>query len=115
MPQPAAPTTRSAAPGRISRFAFTDLAAAQKRERDLTRARDRLQGLADVLAKREAAGEGAGFDRLRSEREVLDLEADRAAASSERARAQAMLAGVLCRPCRSDDACRRGPSTRASD
>ena len=77
------------------RLAFTALAAAQERERDLTRARDRLQGLADVLAKREAAGEGAGFDRLRSEREVLDLDADRAAASSERARAQATLASFF--------------------
>ena len=80
------------------RIAFADLAAAQKRERDLTSARDRLQGLADVLAKRETAGESAGFDRLRSEREVLDIEADRAAASSERARAQAALAAFFAGP-----------------
>src|SRR6266446_7007036 len=53
------------------RLAFADLVGAQTRERALMRARDRLQGLADVLARREAAGEAAGFDRLRSEREVL--------------------------------------------
>ena len=36
---------------------------------------------AEVLAKREAAGDAAGFDRLRAEREVLDVDADRAAAA----------------------------------
>src|SRR4026208_1602539 len=58
-------------------------------------ARERLQGVAEVLAKREAAGDAAGFDRLRAEREVLDLEADRAIASTERARAQATLASFF--------------------
>ena len=60
------------------RLAFAELVAAQTRERELTAARDRLRGLAEVLAKREAAGDAAGFDRLRAEREVLDIEADRA-------------------------------------
>jgi cobalt-zinc-cadmium efflux system outer membrane protein len=80
------------------RLAFTDLAGAQTRERALMRARDRLQGLADVLARREAAGEAAGFDRLRSEREVLDWEADRVAAAGERVRAQAALAAFFAGP-----------------
>src|SRR6185295_15732093 len=35
------------------RLAFADLAGAQARERELTRARNRLQGLAEVLARRE--------------------------------------------------------------
>jgi outer membrane protein TolC len=48
-----------------------------------------------VLAKREAAGEAAGFDRLRAEREALDLEADRMAASADRARAQATVASFF--------------------
>src|SRR5262245_26220370 len=65
-------------------LAFAQLLAAQARERELTVARDRLRGLADLLAKREAAGDAAGFDRLRAEREVMDLEADRAFASTER-------------------------------
>ena len=80
------------------RLAFADLAAAQQRERELTVIRDRLQDLAGVLAKREAAGDAAGFDRLRAEREVLELDIDRAAAASDRARAQATLGGFLTAP-----------------
>jgi cobalt-zinc-cadmium efflux system outer membrane protein len=77
------------------RLAFGQLVAAQLRERELTAARDRLLGLADILAKREAAGDAAGFDRLRAERETLDLEADRAVASIERACAQAAVVGFF--------------------
>ncbi len=77
------------------RLSFADLAAAQTRERNLTAARDRLRELTDVLAKREAAGDAAGFDRLRAEREVLDIDADRVVAATERARAQAMLASFF--------------------
>ena len=78
-----------------ARLAFADLLAAQQRERELAAIRDRLQDLAGVLAKREAAGESAGFDRLRAEREVLEVDADRASAAADRARAQAILAGFL--------------------
>jgi cobalt-zinc-cadmium efflux system outer membrane protein len=77
------------------RLAFAHLAAAQIREQELAGARDRLRELVDVLAKREAAGDAAGFDHLRAEREVLDLDADRATAASDRARAQAMVAGFF--------------------
>jgi cobalt-zinc-cadmium efflux system outer membrane protein len=77
------------------RVAFAQLAAAQVRERELSAARDRLRGLAEILARREAAGDAAGFDRLRAEREVLDLDVDRATAASDRARAQAALAGFF--------------------
>src|SRR5262245_53020147 len=77
------------------RLAFAQLVAAQVRERELTTARDRLKELADILAKREAAGDAAGFDRLRAEREVLDFDADRTGASIDRARAQAALAGFF--------------------
>jgi cobalt-zinc-cadmium efflux system outer membrane protein len=69
--------------------------AAQVREGELSIARDRLRGLADVLANREAAGDAAGFDRLRAERDVLDLEADRAIAGTERARAQSAVAAFF--------------------
>src|SRR5688572_5611680 len=65
-----------------ARLAFADLVAAQDRERELAASRDRVQQLAAVLAKREAAGDAAGFDRLRAEREVLELDADRAGASA---------------------------------
>ena len=77
------------------RLAFAELVAAQDRERELTATRDRLQELAGVLAKREAAGDAAGFDRLRAEREVLEVDVDRAGAVVDRARAQAMLGGFL--------------------
>jgi outer membrane protein, heavy metal efflux system len=77
------------------RLAFSQLVAAQARERELTVTRDRLQGLAAVLAKREAAGDAAGFDRLRADREVLDIDADRAAAATDRVRAQASVAAFF--------------------
>jgi cobalt-zinc-cadmium efflux system outer membrane protein len=77
------------------RLAFADLIAAQIRERELTSARDRLRELAEVLARREAAGDAAGFDRLRAEREVLDADADLSLVAADRARAQAMLAGYM--------------------
>jgi len=77
------------------RLVFADLVAAQMREQQLTGVRDRLRELAGILAKREAAGDAAGFDRLRAEREVLDLDTDRAIAATERARAQATLASFF--------------------
>jgi cobalt-zinc-cadmium efflux system outer membrane protein len=77
------------------RLAFAQLAAAQVRERELSASLERLSELAEVLAKREAAGDAAGFDRLRAERELLDVETDRAAAATERARAQSALAAFF--------------------
>jgi outer membrane protein, heavy metal efflux system len=77
------------------RLAYAELAAAQARERELTRSRDQLQQLSSILERREAAGDAAGFDRLRAQREVLDVEADRALATADRARAQARLAGFF--------------------
>ena len=73
------------------RLAFTDLWTAQARERELASSRDRLRNLSDVLARREAGGESAGFDRLRAERSVIDVDADRAAAAADRARAEGLL------------------------
>ena len=73
------------------RLTFAELVAAQIRERELSQTRDRLREVAGVLAQREAAGESAGFDRLRAEREVVDVETDRAIAAAERTRAQARL------------------------
>jgi len=77
------------------RLAFAELLVAQARERELTNARDRLRGLVAVLAAREAAGDTAGFDRLRAAREVLDLETDLALAATDRTRAQAVLAAFF--------------------
>ena len=77
------------------RLAFANLVAAQARERELTTSRDRLRDLSQVLARRESAGDAAGFDRLRAEREVLDIETDLVIAATVRATAQARLAGFL--------------------
>ena len=77
------------------RLAYADLVFAQVREQELVRSGDRLAGLTDILARRESAGEGAGFDRLRAEREMLDLAADRSAVAADRARAQAALASFF--------------------
>lgn len=80
------------------RLAFGQLLSAQVRERELIASRDRLRVLADILARREAAGDAAGFDQLRAEREALDADTDRAAAATDRARAQATLAGFFVDP-----------------
>jgi cobalt-zinc-cadmium efflux system outer membrane protein len=80
------------------RVAFGQLVSAQVRERGLAASHDRLRALADILARREAAGDAAGFDRLRAEREVVDVDTDRAAATTDRARAQAILAGFFAEP-----------------
>jgi len=77
------------------RLAFADLVAAQTRERELTAALGRVRELASVLGRREAAGDAAGFDRLRVEREALEIDADRAAAGVDRVRAQGMLASFF--------------------
>jgi cobalt-zinc-cadmium efflux system outer membrane protein len=77
------------------RGAYADLVAAQAREAELARARDRLRQMADVLARREAAGESAGYDRLRADREVLEVEEAGAAARADRARAQGVLASFF--------------------
>jgi cobalt-zinc-cadmium efflux system outer membrane protein len=77
------------------RLVFVDLLAAQDREQALTESRERLRELSRILASRESAGDAAGFDRLRAEREVLDVETDLVMAATERARAQATLAGYF--------------------
>ena len=77
------------------RLAYADLVAAQTRERELTASQERLQELAAILVRREREGDAAGFDRLRAEREVLDVEADRVIAAADRARAQGRLAGFF--------------------
>ena len=77
------------------RYAYADLVFAQVREADITVSLDRLRGLAEILARRETAGEAAGYDRLRAEREVMDLDADWSVARADRARAQATLAGFF--------------------
>jgi cobalt-zinc-cadmium efflux system outer membrane protein len=77
------------------RMAFAELVAAQEREGELIRARGRLRELTETLSRREAAGDAAGFDRLRAEREVLDIETDLAIAAADRQRAQRIVTSFL--------------------
>ncbi len=77
------------------RVAYADLVSAQVREAALSRSLDRLRELADLLAKRESAGDAAGYDRLRADREVMDMEGEWSQARADRARAQAALAGFF--------------------
>lgn len=77
------------------RVAFAGLVSAQRKERELATAVDRLRVLTDVLSTREAAGAAAGFDRLRAEQELLDLEMDGVLAATDRARYQAVLSSFF--------------------
>ena len=77
------------------RSAYADLVSAQTRESALATSRDRLRELAEVLAKRESAGDAAGYDRLRAVREVMDVEGEWSQARTDRARAQAALAAFF--------------------
>jgi outer membrane protein TolC len=58
------------------RLAYIELVAATFRWQEMSIAADRVRDLATVIAKREAAGDAAGFDRLRAELAALDLEAE---------------------------------------
>jgi cobalt-zinc-cadmium efflux system outer membrane protein len=80
------------------RNAYADLVFAQAREAELSRTRERLRALAEVLARREAAGDAAGYDRLRAEREVMDVDAELAGARADRTRAQAGVAAFFTTP-----------------
>ena len=80
------------------RLAFADLVAAQTGEATCAEVRERLTTLAQVLARREAAGDAAGFDRLRVEREVIEVNADCDGAAATRVRAQGELASFFTAP-----------------
>lgn len=80
------------------RLAFVALFAEQNREREILTTLTSLRELADILAKRERAGDVAGFDRLRAEREVVELEADLGRVRIDRALAQAEIAAFFAPP-----------------
>lgn len=77
------------------RLAFSALLEQQAREDHLKMALEHLRDLARALASREAAGDAAGFDRVRAEREVAEWEADLGLAGAARTRAQADLAAFF--------------------
>lgn len=77
------------------REAYTDLLVAQQREAALEGSIDALQKLVSVLRTREEGGEGSTYDRMRGQRALVDLEAERSLTAADRARAQARLAAYL--------------------
>jgi len=74
------------------RHAFVDLSVEEARQRELVTALEALQSLAGVLERREKAGDAAGFDRLRAEREALDVASMLGDVKARRARAQGLVA-----------------------
>jgi outer membrane protein, heavy metal efflux system len=80
------------------RRAFGDLVAEQSRESELRVAVARVREVAAAIAKREAAGDAAGFDRLRAEREALNVEADGSAIAVARVTARAALTAYFADP-----------------
>lgn len=77
------------------RLAFADLLLAQAREQVLETGVAELRRLVAVLEVREREGEGSRFDRLRAEREVADVEADREAAAIQRSTARVLVASFF--------------------
>lgn len=77
------------------RDAYAALLVAQQREETLQQSMDALQKLVSMLQAREEGGEGSTYDRMRGQRTLIDLEAERALAAGDRARAQGRLAGYL--------------------
>ena len=77
------------------RSAFARLTAAQTRVQNVTEMLATLEGLTNRLAERERAGDGSLFDRLRAERELADVKAERRAAEGRLVDARASLAALL--------------------
>jgi cobalt-zinc-cadmium efflux system outer membrane protein len=77
------------------RVAFITLVAATFREQEMVIAADRVRALATAIGKREAAGDAAGFDKLRAERAVLDVDTDVFVLREARASAEANLASFF--------------------
>jgi cobalt-zinc-cadmium efflux system outer membrane protein len=77
------------------RNAFAELRRQQTREEELATTLGDLRELAVVLANRERAGDAAGFDRLRAERDVMDLDVDLEQARVARTQAQGALAAFF--------------------
>jgi outer membrane protein TolC len=77
------------------REAYTALLSAQQREIAFDGAIDALEKLISVLRAREEGGEGSTYDRMRGQRALIDLEAERSLAAADRAQAQGRLASYL--------------------
>ena len=77
------------------RAAFQQLIHVQERRDAIGRNIDELGELVRILRERESAGEGSKFDRLRAEREIVEMESERAGVETLIAETRARLAGFL--------------------
>jgi cobalt-zinc-cadmium efflux system outer membrane protein len=77
------------------RIAFFRMVAAQERVGIISSRIREVEELVRVLRRREEEGEGSRYDRLRAEREVIELRADLTTAKSLIASTAARLAGFL--------------------
>lgn len=77
------------------RDAYTALLLAQEREGALQESMNALHALISVLRTREEGGEGSTYDRMRGQRALVDLEAERTLAAGDRARAQGQIAAYV--------------------
>jgi cobalt-zinc-cadmium efflux system outer membrane protein len=80
------------------RAAFIELLLAQEQQAAAETARADLAGLVAILQAREREGESSGFDRLRAERELAEVEADLHGARASLAWARAVLGAILALP-----------------
>jgi len=80
------------------RAAFIDLLRAQEQVQGLESGRGRLAELVRVLRAREQEGESSGFDRMRAERALAEVEADRLEARASMASARATLGALVALP-----------------
>jgi outer membrane protein TolC len=80
------------------RETFVDLLLAQEVARALETGRAQLLELVEVLRVREKEGESSGFDRMRAERELAEVEADQAESRGRLAVAKSALAAVVALP-----------------
>ena len=77
------------------RIAFFRMVAAQRRATLVSARISEIEELVRILRRREDEGEGSRYDRLRAEREVIELRSDLATARSLIASSSAQLAGFL--------------------
>jgi outer membrane protein TolC len=78
--------------------AFIDLLLVQERAVALAAGRSRLADLVEVLRAREREGESSGFDRMRAERELAEVEADLIEERGRLARFRSGLAALVALP-----------------
>jgi cobalt-zinc-cadmium efflux system outer membrane protein len=80
------------------RTAFFDLLLAQETSSAYVEGWERMRELVRVLRVREEAGESSGFDRMRAERELAEVEADGLDAMRKEDLARLVLGGLLATP-----------------